>query len=255
MRVQGDLVQPTLLHLPGLHGDWTLLGPFRKTLAGRACLVETTYPRQPGWTLADYAQAIVTKLAEHGVSRCWILGESFSSQVAWELLTAKPAAPAASVTWEGLILVGGFVRHPWPWGVAVAHRASCRVPHWFLRTACKFYGWLARRRCSDPESIRELDEFVTRRIVPEDRTVMNARYGLIAGNDPSAAARQTTLPVYHLTGAIDPLVPWWQVRPWLRRYCPGYKATRIVWSGGHNVLLSSPVESVDQILAWVRESR
>jgi hypothetical protein len=66
------------------------------------------------------------------VTCCWILGESFSSQVAWELLAQQALLGSAKgFACEGLILVGGFVRHPWPWGVRWAHRASCRVPTCF----------------------------------------------------------------------------------------------------------------------------
>ncbi|HXJ60307.1 MAG TPA: alpha/beta hydrolase [Verrucomicrobiae bacterium] len=251
LRVHGSDALPTLLHLPGLHGDWTLLGPFRRALAGRARLVETTYPREPGWTLANYARAITKGLVELGIERCWILGESFSSQVAWELL--RPQANRPEVT--GLILVGGFIRHPWPWGVKLAHRVSCRFPHWVLRRACSCYAWLARKRCPNSESTAELEEFVARRITSLDRVALNSRYQLIADNDPSSIARATTLPVFQLSGAWDPLVPWWQVRPWLRRHCPGYVASRIVWSGSHNVLMSSPAACADQILGWLAALR
>jgi pimeloyl-ACP methyl ester carboxylesterase len=252
VRIHGDAERPTLLHLPGLHGDWTLLGPFRKELAGRARLIETTYPRQTSWSLADYARAISGALVERGVTCCWILGESFSSQVAWELLAQQALLGSAKgFACEGLILVGGFVRHPWPWGVRWAHRASCRVPTWLLKGACASYGWLVHRRWPRPEERAELEEFVARRIAPADRPALNARYSLIAKNDPSETARRTTLPVFQLSGAMDPLVPWWQVRPWLRRHCPGYVSSRIIWRGGHNVLLSAPRPSVDQILTWV----
>ena len=44
LRVHGDESLPTLIYLPGLHGNWTLIGGFRQALKGRARLVETTYP-------------------------------------------------------------------------------------------------------------------------------------------------------------------------------------------------------------------
>ena len=255
LRLHGSASQPTLIHLPGLHGDWTLLGPFRSALAGRARLIESTYPRQLDWSLDDYARAMETALLEQGITSGWILGESFSSQVAWQLFSrqqgqdgsARPAFRA-----NGLILVGGFIRHPWPWGVRVAHSASRAVPLKLLRCLCRLYGQAARRRfCSYPDIVRELDEFVERRANEPDRRVITRRYQLIAENDPRLIARAVTLPVYHLSGAWDPIVPWWQVRPWLRRHCPGYRASRIIWSGGHNVLLSAPEESVEQIMAWL----
>ena len=81
MRVYGPPTQqPTLIYLPGLHGDWTLVSGFRRALAGRVRFVETTYPRTLTWSLEDYAAGIEAGLAERGISRGWLLGESFSSQ-------------------------------------------------------------------------------------------------------------------------------------------------------------------------------
>src|SRR5689334_14089886 len=77
LRVHGDPSLPALIHLPGLHGDWNLLGPFRAALGGRARFVESTYPRRLDWSLDDYAGAVEAALIEHGITSGWILGESF----------------------------------------------------------------------------------------------------------------------------------------------------------------------------------
>ena len=63
LRVHGDSCLPALIHLPGLHGDWTLLGPFRAALGGRARFVESTYPRRLDWSLDDYAGAVEAALS------------------------------------------------------------------------------------------------------------------------------------------------------------------------------------------------
>jgi pimeloyl-ACP methyl ester carboxylesterase len=256
LRVHGDSSLPTLIHLPGLHGDWTLLGPFRAALGGRARFGESTYPRRLDWSLDDYAGAIEAALLQQGITSGWILGESFSSLVAWQFL-ARQQAPerTAAFSVTGLILVGGFIRHPWPWAVRFAHSTSRIVSLKLLRHLCKLYGSAARRHyCDCPEVVAELDEFVERRTNDPDRQVITHRYRLISQNDPRLIARHTALPVHQLTGAWDPIVPWWQVGPWLRRHCPGYRASRIIWSGGHNVLLSAPRKSADQIMDWVCES-
>jgi pimeloyl-ACP methyl ester carboxylesterase len=253
LRTHGDSNLPTIIHLPGLHGDWTLLGPFRAALGKRARLVETTYPRHLEWTLDDYARTLESALEEHGISTGWILGESFSSLVAWQFLARQQSRDhAARFGVSGLILVGGFVRHPWPWAVRFAHATSGAVSLGLLRQLCKIYGYGARSRFGDcPEAIAELDEFVERRANEPDRRVITRRYGLIAQNDPRSVASDTTLPVYQLAGAWDPIVPWWHVRPWLRRSCPGYRTSRVVWKGGHNVLLSAPRDSAEQIIEWI----
>src|ERR1041385_5747629 len=86
LRLHDNDAKPTLIHLPGLHGDWTLLGAFRSALAGRAGLVETCYPRRADWTLEDFLTAIEEALADEGIAEGWLLGESFSSQIAWGLI-------------------------------------------------------------------------------------------------------------------------------------------------------------------------
>ena len=116
MRVHGDASLPTLIYLPGLHGDWTLVGSFRRALGGRVRFVEVTYPRTLTWSLEDYARGVETALAEQGITRGWLLGESFSSQVVWSLVARE------RFQIEGVILAGGFVRHPMRWGVRLAER-------------------------------------------------------------------------------------------------------------------------------------
>ena len=51
LRVYGDASLPTLIYLPGMHGDWTLIGGFRNAVAGRVRFVEMTYPRTLTWSL------------------------------------------------------------------------------------------------------------------------------------------------------------------------------------------------------------
>ncbi len=256
LRVHGAAGQPTLIHLPGLHGDWTLLAPFRHALNRRARFVETAYPHAPGWQLADYAAAIESVLLEHSITSGWLLGESFSSQIAWAFLERQQhAGNAARFRIDGLILVGGFVRHPWPWGVRLAHAASRRASVRFIRRACTFYARTMSKRfghCSGADD--EFAQFIENRASDPDRHAITRRYLLIAGNHPAATARATRLPVFHLSGAWDPIVPWWRVRPWLRQHCPGYRGSRIIWSGDHNILLSAPEKSAEQILAWVKET-
>src|SRR5215831_3221612 len=89
IRIHGGAASPTLIYLPGLHGDWTLVGSFRKALAGRVRFVEVTYPRTLDWSLDDYARGVEEGLAANGISDGWLLAESFGSQVAWPLLARK----------------------------------------------------------------------------------------------------------------------------------------------------------------------
>ena len=86
MRVHGDASLPTLIYLPGLHGDWTLVSSFRAAIAGRVRFVEFTYPRTITWTLDDYARELEARLLAEGIDRGWLLGESFGSQPAWQIV-------------------------------------------------------------------------------------------------------------------------------------------------------------------------
>lgn len=251
LRFHSSAAAPTLLYLPGLHGDWTLLGPFRHALAGRARLAEVTYPRRADWRLDDYAQAIEETALARGLTNLWLLAESFSSQVGWTL-AGRAMEGRSPLRLEGLILAGGFIRHPWPWGVHLAHYASAAVPEWMLGKLTAIFGRYACRRCqAGPEIVTEIEECVRRRMEPCDRDAINSRYRLIAQADVRPIARRARLPVFHLSGAIDPLVPWWSVRRWLDLNCPGYRASRILPRCGHNHLLDAPAESARQILAWV----
>jgi len=102
VRVHGDASLPTLVYLPGLHGDWTLVTSFRAAVAGRVRFVEFTYPRTVTWSLEDYADAIESALIEHGIDRGWLLGESFGSQPAWRLI-ARTQERQREVAESGLL--------------------------------------------------------------------------------------------------------------------------------------------------------
>ena len=245
LRVYPTASGPTLVYLPGLHGDWTLVDPFREALAGRATWVEMTYPRTVAWSLADYARRIGDGLEVEGIRSGWLLAESFGSQVAWAML----AAPAPGWRIEGLILAGGFVRYAPRWlarrGERTLHAVSARA----LQRALRIYARLVRlirRRARRAD----LDEFLSRRTAL-DKAAAAHRLGLIAGSDWRPVAAAARLPVFHLTGLIDPVVCWWPVRRWLRRCCPGYRGSRLVVFSDHNVLGSAPRASADQVLGWI----
>src|ERR1035437_8465335 len=143
VRIYGDAALPTLIYLPGLHGDWTLVGSFRRAVSGRVCFVEMTYPRTLAWSLEDYAEAIETALAERGIVRGWLLGESFGSQVVWPLIARK------RFQIEGVILAGGFLRHPIRVGrcIGCASSRGTTLAPWPERRSCPSMpspGWLIR---------------------------------------------------------------------------------------------------------------
>lgn len=242
---------PWLIYLPGIHGDWTLVGSFRAALAGRARFAEFTYPRTLSWSLADYAQAIERALLEQGVSTGWLIGESFGSLIAWELLRPERRARALHFEPLGLILAGGFVKHPLPFGARLLRRAGEALPMGPYRALLAAYGAFARfRHRHAPETLASLHEFVARRTAL-DRAAMRARLDLVAQADYREVARQTKLPVFYLAGLVDPLVPWPLVRFWLRRNCPGYRGGKTFWFADHNVLSTASHGAAEQIFRWL----
>jgi len=256
MRIHGQRGCPVLVYLPGVHGDWTLVASFRKAVSGQVCFVEFTYPRLPHWSLTDYAQSIETALATHGMGKVWLLGESFGSQVAWELARRNHPNDHVPTALEiqGIILAGGFVRHPFLFSVRAAHWIWNVTPLWFFYQFLKFYSAVAPyRHRHAPETLADLGEFVARRNA-DDKAALGRRLKLIAENDPRPTARDFQAPVYYLSGGLDPVVPWFSVRRWLRAQCPGFREATILPRADHNVLGTEPKDSARHILAWIGNS-
>ena len=234
---------PTLIYLPGLHGDWGLIGEFRRGLGDRVRFVEFSYSNEP-LSLQTLAAGVHDALTQAGVASGWLLGQSFGSQVGWALLERGFAA-------DGVVLAGGFVKHPWPWGVALMRGIMGGLPAGVIKPAYSAYtaasNMLNRR---DGRQAAELMEFAARRDASQWRAAA-WRLRLIAASDPRPVARRTQAPVHYLGGGVDPLVPWPIVTRWLQRECPGYKGRAIFPFADHNVLGSSPRESAEHILAWL----
>ncbi|MBI3877288.1 MAG: alpha/beta hydrolase [Verrucomicrobia bacterium] len=266
IRIHGDASLPALIYLPGLHGDWTLVTSFHLALGGRVRFVEFTYPRTLTWSLDDYAKAIADSLAQNGITRGWLLAESFGSQIAWPLVEGakregrgtkkvendSPLSPLTShFTVEGLILAGGFVKHPFMWGVGFVEKLCNGVSLAWLKRILFWYAKVSRWRFRHaPEVVESIGEFIARRTELDMRAVTH-RLRLIKTNDPRPIACAAALPVFHLSGFWDPIVPWPFVRPWLRRHCPGFREARLFALADHNVLGTAPRTSARRVLEWM----
>ncbi len=246
LRIHGEASLPTLIYLPGLHGDWTLISGFRHAISGKVRLAEFTYPRTLTWSLDDYAAAVEAALAQNGISDGWLLGESFSSQVVWTMVTR------GNFRAQGVILAGGFVKYPMRRAIRLAERITDRISTAFLVWIIFSYAKVARFRYRrSPQTLACLDEFVSRR-TELDRRAAQHRLHLVAQNDPRPIVRQTGLPVFGLSGFLDPIVPWPLVRRWLRKNCPALCDYRVIRNADHNVLSTAPGEASKQILNWMR---
>lgn len=252
IRCYGDASLPTLIYLPGLHGDWTLVSSFRAAVAGRVRFVEFAYPRSLTTSAADYAGWVLAALSAQGITHGWLIGESFGSQVAWAILEQIGRAEA-DFSVAGLVLVGGFVKHPWPWGARLLRWQAAHTPAWLAQGLLRGYeAYAGFRHRHAPETRASIREFVERR-TPLDGQAIRARLELIATNDPRPIARRTTLPVHYLAGLVDPLVPWPFVRAWLRRHCPGYRGGCTLLRADHNALATRPGQASQVILGWMQD--
>jgi pimeloyl-ACP methyl ester carboxylesterase len=249
LRVSGDASQPTLIYLPGLHGDWTLIGSFKRALGDRARFVEVTYPRTLDWSLDDYAANVERALAEQGIRSGWLVGESFSSQVVW------PMMARGKFQIEGIILAGGFVKHPIRAGVRFAEHTAKGIPLSLLTRIMFGYAKFARFRYRhSPETWSNIQEFIARR-TESDRQAAVHRLRLIAGSDFCEVTRAAKIPIFALSGFLDPIVPWFFVRRWLRRNCPALREFKIIWRADHNVLSTGANASADQVVRWMNLGR
>jgi pimeloyl-ACP methyl ester carboxylesterase len=248
LHIHGDTALPTLIYLPGLHGDWTLVGGFRHALGGKVRFVEITYPRTLTWSLDDYAAAVETALANNGVTTGWLLGESFSSQVVWAMVARGKFAA------QGVILAGGFVKYPMRRAVWLMEKITDRISTAALVWIIFGYAKMARFRYRrSPQTLAVIDKFIARR-TELDRRAAQHRLHLVAENDPRPIACHVGLPVFGLTGLFDPIVPWPRVRRWLKKNCPALRDYKVILRADHNVLATASTESARQVLRWIYES-
>ncbi|HTI69405.1 MAG TPA: alpha/beta hydrolase [Candidatus Limnocylindria bacterium] len=248
IRVHGTADLPTLIYLPGLHGDWTLVSSFRAAVAGRVRFVEFNYPRTATWSLKEYAGQVQIALAAHGITLGWILAESFGSQIAWSLLQLGFEA-------DGVILAGGFVRHPLQIAVEAAYQLGRAMPRSFFLGFLKFYQAFARwRHRQAPETFTQIDAFVARRSRPGERSAIVHRLQLIESADFRDFVSHCKVPIYSLVGLWDPVVPWWPVTQWLNNECISFRASRLIWNADHTILATQPAISATQVLRWMGEA-
>lgn len=246
IRVYDEGASPTLIYLPGLHGDWTLVGGFRSAVAGRLRFVEFTYPRTLEWSLNDYAAAVEEALEKRGIPGGWLLGESFGSQVVW------PIVARGRFRTSGIVLAGGFVRHPMRWAARLAQHLLNGLPLRLLVRLMFGYDRIARIRYRrSRQTLAGVSEFIGRR-TELDRQAAVHRLRLVARNDPRPVAQQLNIPLYALSGVLDPVVPWFLVGPWLHRHCPALRDYKINWRADHNVLGSAPDDSARQVMEWMQ---
>ena len=246
VRLRGHAGATPLIYLPGLHGDWTLIGNFRRALGDHLPFVETTYPRTLEWSLEEYAAAAEKALESVGATGGWLLGESFGSLVVWELVRR------GNFPVHGIILAGGFVKHPLRGGAALLGKMLGGMPLSLITRIMFGYAKVTRVRFGGSlEVVAELAEFIQRRTDLDRRAAVH-RLRLVAKADYRPVASNYRGPFFCLSGLLDPMVPWFLVKPWMTRSCPALGRYRIVFKADHNVLGTAPQKSAEQVLSWMQ---
>jgi pimeloyl-ACP methyl ester carboxylesterase len=252
LHIEGAADLPTLVYLPGMHGDWTLVSGFGEAVKGKARFVKMIYPRTLDWSLRDYANAVEDALLANGVDSGWLLAESFGSQVAWPLCERAASDGPRRFRPKGVILAGGFVRHPLYWGVRLLRWWVAGLSQRRMQRFLRLYAGYVKWRHPHLKHLDErIDAFVQRR-TEDDLQAIAHRLDLIAANHPSPIVSALDIPVYYLAGLVDPLVPWPWVRLWLSRNCVQYRGGATILRADHAVLCSAPEPSAARVLAWMK---
>jgi pimeloyl-ACP methyl ester carboxylesterase len=239
---------PTLIYLPGLHGNWALIGNFRRALSERVRFVETCYPPTLEWNLDDFAEAFERTMFSRGIHSGWLLAESFGSQIAWPILQR------GHFKVEGLILAGGFVKHPINRAVQFAEALAGKMSLSVLTQILFGYAKLSRFRFrNSPDTLQGIEEFIAR-LNEREKQAAKHRLHLVAGSAPLDIARGARIPVFALTGLFDPVVPWMFVRRWMKRHCKALREYRVIFRADHNVLGTAAQVSADLVVEWIRRA-
>ena len=144
------------------------------------------------------------------------------------------------------------MKHPLRGAVRMAAALTGRIPLVVVVGILFSYAKVARFRFRhSPATLAALDEFLARR-TELDRRAAQHRLHLITDSDPSEIAAALRLPLYCLTGWLDPIVPWPLVRRWMRKHCPALREYRVIGSADHNVLGTASKAAAEQVLEWMK---
>ena len=197
-------------------GPWTITRP--------------TWKRRSRKKASPAAGCSANPTAHRSCGRCW-RGRAFKSKAS-SLPVVLSAIPIRA-------------------GVRLAARCARGISLSLLTRIMFGYAKLARFRYRrSPETMANIHEFIARR-TELDRQAAVHRLRLIAASDFCDIAKTAKVPIFAITGALDPVVPWMFVRSWLRRNCPALREYKIIWRADHNVLSTAAGKSSDQVMKWI----
>lgn len=252
-RVSGPADSPVLVYLPGVHGDWTLMGELRALLAPHCRLIEIAYPHAASdWTLDDYAFRLAALFDRLALPPAHLLGESFGSLVAWEFTGRHPERV------RSIILAGGFCASPGPFRVALGRLAAGLMPA-SLATRCAALYFRLRWRSSPTVLSHAIagpeESFPAMRTRRGWRAIRN-RLQIIARTDLRSRLCTVNAPVLYLGGARDIIVPVRREIATLRRQLPSQTPfhSELLPRASHAILPARPAQTARIIIDWINAS-
>lgn len=249
-RVVGRSDHPWTIYVPGVHGCWTPQAHAQPILTERLRLVEITYPRQPRWTVEDYARALERLMDRLKIESAHIVAESFGSLVGWRFGLERPERV------KSLVVVGGFCQTPGPQMVHLARLGLSLLPTELFERGVNAYVRLRRHqgKLTHPEYEVDLPYMAVR--TRRGRRATIRRFELIGQADFRDELHAIRFPVRYIGGEADIIVPVRREIQTLRELLPAdadFKS-RLISGAPHMIVSSHPEETAGQILEWIWEA-
>ncbi len=227
---------PTLVLLPGLHGNGVLFRPLLESLPSAVTAIVVSYPEHQPLGYRELLPIVLAALPTSGPFV--LLGESFSGPLA---ILAAATRPRGLV---GVVLCGSFVRNPHP---CIPSWAAVLVRPWQFRLFPRFSRWKALLSGYSTEALRELIQEALSRVAP---AVLACRVREVLRADVTRELASCTVPVLYLRGTNDWVVPAWNVAS-VRRCCPQLQVAE--FPAPHLVLQVATAPALEVILRMLRD--
>lgn len=235
--------RPSFVYLPGLDGSGDLLYYQEPELAGKFRVVRIRFRDRGPFDMQVLLADLEQRLADEGVERFWLCGESFGSSVAISYALAQPDRV------ERLVIVNGFAylpRRALLVGGYLLARSLSRAVARLLRTTVAVPIMAVdgiprdrRARFLDVAARQDLDGYAWRLKVLRDF-------------DVRGQLQRLSMPVLFLAGTLDKVVP--PACSWVLAQSVKAATLRMLDGVGHAALLSPAVSLCRICTDWAAES-
>ena len=249
-RISGEASSPTLLYLPGVHGDWTPQAAAAPILAEHFRLIETAYPKNPAWALSEFVAAVVRLLDRLKIPSTHLAAESFGSLVGQQFALEHPERV------QSLTIVGGFTRAPDARMIRLTRLGLERLPTRLFEGGVDVYVALRRNRGALHPTPHQVDLPYDAVRTEAGRRATVRRFEIIGQTDLRPRLHELQLPVRYLGGEHDLIVPTKREIATLEELLPDSAAfeSHLIAKGPHMIIASHAEETVKRIVEWWTDS-